>query len=261
MFLEHLVDWAHSRLSESDAAREYLHGRGSSEEQWVRHRIGFVQGEFDPDPKDDPYHSDACFTKEKKHLRCDTCRFRLWASEWSDDDDGVRQQRVCGRIANCVVLPLTSYSGSVVGIQTRSIVEKSYDNFVVSRRPEAYAFGLSSAVHHVWNTKEVVLVEGPFDHQVVERLVTPSVIALTTSAVGKDLTTFLKRFVTRVYWCGDLDQAGRDGLYSLREWHGSAFDIIDVSYPRLHPKDKDPGDFWKRVGDRKFADHFRKAMI
>ncbi len=258
MFLEHLVDWAHAGLQSSDEGRLFLQGRGSSEEQWSRHRIGFIHGEFDPDPKDDPGHSDSCFIKEKKHLRCDTCRFRMWATDWSADDDS---RQVCGRIRNSVVLPLTSYSGALVGIQTRSIVEKDYDNFVVSRHPEGFAFGLSTAVHHIWNTRTATLVEGPFDQQVVERLVTPGVIGLTTSAVGRTLMTFLKRFATRIYWVGDLDQAGRDGLKSLREWHANDFDIVDVNYPRIQPKDKDPGDFWKRVGDKKFAEHFRKVLL
>lgn len=261
MFLERLVDWAHAGLMDSDEARLYMQGRGSSEEQWVRHRIGFIRGEFDPDPKDDPGHSETCFNREKKNQRCDTCRYRMWSSEWGEDDDGAKTQTVCGRINNCVVLPLTSYAGTLVGIQTRSIVDKDYDNFVVGRRPEGYAFGLSSAVHHVWTTQSACVVEGPFDQQVMERLVTPAVIALTTSSIGKDLMTFLKRFVKRIYWCGDLDAAGRDGLSSLRQWHGDGFDIVDVNYPRIEPKDKDPGDYWKRVGDKKFAEHFRRIML
>lgn len=260
-FLERLVDWAHSGLSESDEARLYLQGRGSSKDQWVRHRVGFIHGEFDPEPKDDPFHSEACFNKEKKHLRCDTCRFRLWSSEWVEDEDGQKKQIPCGRIRDAVVLPLTSYSGALVGIQTRSIVAKEFDNFVLNRRPEGYAFGLSSAVHHIWATKSASIVEGPFDQQIMERLVTPAVFALTTSSIGKDLMTFLKRFVKRIYWCGDLDRAGRDGLESLIQWHGSEFDIVDVKYPRVQQKDKDPGDFWSRVGDQKFSDHFRRAML
>jgi DNA primase len=260
-FLERLVDWAHSGLQESDAAKEFLRGRGSSAEQWVRHRIGYFHGEFDPEPDKDPFHGRGCFDKEKKHLRCDTCRFRLWASEWTEDDDGNRKQVLCGRVRGSVVLPLTSYSGALVGFQTRHIKDKVYDNFMLSRRPEAYGFGLGSAVHHLWATKSVAICEGPFDDLVLERLVTPAVFALTTSSINQPQMTFLKRFVKRIFWCGDLDRAGRDGLDSLLHWHRSEFDIVDVSYPRVQPKDKDPGDYWWQVGDRKFADHFRRVMV
>ena len=258
--LERLTEWAQAGLQESEEARAYLQGRGSSAEQWVRHRLGFAHGEFDPEPSEDPFHGESCFNKERRDLRCDTCRFRMWASEWVDNDDGGKTQVLCGKIRGSVVLPLTSYSGTLIGVQTRSITEKVFDNFVLSRRPEGYAFGLGTAVHHMWGTRSAAIVEGPFDQMLIERLVCPWVIAITTSALGRDQMNFLKRFVKRVYWCGDLDKAGRDGLASLIQYHGTDFDIVDVKYPRLQDKDKDPGDFWRRAGDRKFSDHFRKAM-
>lgn len=259
--LERLTEWAQAGLQESEEARAYLQGRGASSEQWTRHKLGFAAGEFDPEPKEDPFHSEACFDKERRNLRCDTCRFRLWASEWTEDDDGCKKQVVCGRMRGSVVLPLTSYSGALVGVQTRSITEKSFDNFVLNRRPEGYAFGLGTAVHHMWGTRSACIVEGPFDQMLIERLVCPWVLALTTSSINRDQMTFLKRFVKRICWCGDLDKAGRDGLEALLHYHGSEFDIVDVKYPRIKDKDKDPGDFWRHVGDRKFAEHFRKAML
>ena len=259
--LERLVEWAQAGLQESEEARSYLQGRGASAEQWARHRLGFARGEFDPDPSEDPFHSEACFDKDRRHLRCDTCRFRLWSSEWVEDDDGGKKQVVCGRMHGSVVLPLTSYSGVLVGVQTRSITEKVFDNFVLNRRPEGYAFGLGAAVHHMWGTRSACVVESPFDQMLMERLAVPWTMALITSSVNRDQMNFLKRFVKRIYWCGDLDKAGRDGLESLIQYHGSEFDIVDVKYPRTQDKDKDPGDFWRRAGDKKFSEHFRKAML
>jgi DNA primase len=261
MFLERLIDWAHLELLESEEAQSYLRSRGSSQEQWVRHRIGYISGEFDVDPEKDPKHSDACFDREKKHLRCDSCRYRLWSSEWSEKKDDDDKEILFGkRIVGHIVLPLTTYSNSLVGFQIRSLREKVYEDFLLSHRPEAFAFGLGFAVHHVWKNGYVFLVEGPFDHQVFERLVDPAVIALTTNSVNASQMTFLKRFVNKIYWCGDLDKAGRDGLNKLIQHHGSEFNIIDVSYPRVKLKDKDIGDFWKSVGDVKFADHFRRII-
>lgn len=259
-FLERLIDWAHAGLHESDEAQDYLRGRGSSAEQWTRQRIGYVHGDFDVEPKIDPGHSDNCYSKERTGPRCDSCRYRLWSSEWLEEEGKPKEQLIGRRIRGSIVLPLTSYTGALVGFQTRSITEKNYDNFVLNRRPEAYAFGLGPAVHHVWNSKSVWVTEGPFDHQVIERLVTPNVMALTTSSLGVLQMGFLKRFVRRIFWCGDLDKAGRDGLASLLQYHGSDFDIVDVKYPRVREKDKDPGDFWRRVGDDKFAAHFRRIL-
>lgn len=259
-FLERLVDWAHAGLQESDEAQSYLRGRGSSSEQWTRHRMGFVQGDFDVDPKQDPGHTGHCFEKDRTGPRCDSCRYRIWSSEWIEDEDKPKEQIVGRRIRGSIVLPLTSYSGALVGFQTRSIAEKNYDNFVLNRRPEAYAFGLGPAVHHAWGNKSIFAVEGPFDHQLIERLVSPSVMALTTSSINQLQMGFLKRFVKRIFWCGDLDKAGRDGLASLLQYHGSDFDVVDVKYPRIQEKDKDVGDYWRRVGDDKFAAHFRRIL-
>lgn len=260
-FLETFIDWAHAGLSESDDAQNYLLGRGSSSEQWARHRIGYVHGEFLVDVKEDPAHGEDCFDKEKRHKRCDSCKFRAWSTLHEEDAEGNVKHYPGRRIIGHIVLPLTTYSGSVVGFQIRSVTEKSYDTFILNRRPEAYAFGLGTAAHHIWASGSAWPVEGPFDYLVMERLVTPASFALTTSSLNVLQTRFLMRFAKRVYWCGDLDQAGRDGLESLRKWHMNDFDaIVDVKYPKLQPKDKDPGDFWRRAGDKKFAEHFRRMM-
>lgn len=260
-FLDHFVDWAWSALRDSEEACSYLLGRGSSEEQWARHRIGYVASEFEVDVKDDPAHGDACFDRDKKHLRCDSCRFRLWSSSWEEDGDGASHQAPGRRLVGSLVLPLTTYSGAIVGAQVRSLEGKSYDTFVLKRRPEAYAFGLGPAVHHVWNSGIVWLVEGSFDHMVIERLVSPACFAMTTSSLSVLQTRFLTRFAKRVYWCGDLDKAGRDGFVSFHKWNSSRFsEVIDVKYGKPGFKGKDVNELWRALGDDRFSRHMRDAV-
>jgi len=260
MFVEQFLDWAHAGLLESEEAQAYLSGRGVSKDQWARHRLGYVAGDFDVDPQSHPGHSDDCSDKEKRAFWCDACRYRQWSSDW-EEIEGVGRDRVVGRkILGCVVFPLTSYSGSVVGFQVRSIAEKSYDTFVLQRRPEGYFFGSQMNFREIWASKEVVLVEGPGDHLIMERLATPNVLALTTSGLSKSQMQFVRRFARRVIMCLDMDEAGRRGVKSFLERNGSGFDVVDVRYPRIGPKDKDPGDYWKRVGDEAFTRYFNKAL-
>ncbi|OPZ38435.1 MAG: DNA primase [Synergistetes bacterium ADurb.BinA166] len=261
MFLDQFLEWAHAGLLENEDAQSYLLGRGISRDQWASHRIGFTEGDFDVDPESHPGHSDSCSDREKKHLRCDACRYRSWSSVWESRDDEPGKTQVVGkRIRGCVVFPLTSYSGARVGFQTRSIVEKAYDSFMLTKRPEGYFFGSSSNYREVWATGEVALIEGAGDQLLIERLVMPNVLAITTSGLSRLQLQYVKRFARRVIFFMDLDAAGRTGVRSFVADHGSSFDILDIKYPRIGPKDKDPGDFWKKVGDEAFAHHFEKAL-
>jgi DNA primase len=261
VFLEHFLDWAHSSLLDSDEAQAYLLGRGISREQWVRHRIGFTAGDFDLDPALHPGHSQSCRDLEKKHLRCDACRYRSWSSIWEREEEGALKTQIVGRrIRGCVVFPLTSYSGHPVGFQTRSLTVKEYDSFTVTRRPEGYFFGCPMNFREIWASGEVALVEGAGDQLLVERLVMPNVLAITTSGLSALQLQYVRRFARRVILILDLDKAGRTGVKSFIQSNGSSFDIVDVKYPHIGPKDKDPGDFWKRVGDSAFSRHFEKVL-
>jgi DNA primase len=166
-------------------------------------------------------------------------------------------------MAGCVVLPLTSYSGAVVGFQTRSIQGKVFDSFSLSRRPEGYFFGAASNMGPIWSTRKVVVVEGPFDHLVIERLVTRNVVALITNTANRVQTKFFRRFVESVDLLLDKDVAGRDGAESLQaKLQGGPyvrtvkFDVKDPSGARC----KDPNEAWKAMGDVRFSRYFTQLL-
>lgn len=262
MFIDELLDWSHGALLESDAAQQYLLGRGMSRDQWVRHRIGYIPSPYEVDPGRDLGHGGDCGDYEKKHLWCDSCRFRAWSSRWVEPEGGGRKVQLAGeKIVGTVVFPLTTYAGNAVGLQTRSITEKAYDTFAVARRPEGYFFGVGPNMHAIWADKEVGLCEGAADQQVIERLVMPNVVALTTAGPSASQMKFLRRFVRRVYLFGDLDGPGRTATKDFIERHGSYFDeVVDVRYRRVKQTDKDPGDVWKSAGDEKFSRLMKAAM-
>ncbi len=263
MFVDRFLDWAYNGLLESEEAQAYLRGRGISSDQWERHRIGYTSGDFDVDSNEDPNHNRNCSDREAKSLWCDSCRYRSWSSKWEQvEGEPHKTQFVGRRIQGGVVFPLTSYSGSTVGFQVRSIAQKSYDTFAIKRRPEGYFFGTSVAVESIWSTGEVWIVEGPGDQLIMERLVAPNVLALTTSAVNKLQAKFLCRFVKKVNLCLDLDKAGREGVESFIRHLGSNFQVRDVKYPRINQElDKDPGDLWKKIGDHRFSQYFQKNIL
>lgn len=261
MFVDRFLEWAYQSLLHNEQAQEYLLGRGISKDQWLRHSIGYVGGDFDVDSSKDPNHSAICDDREKRHKWCDSCRYRNWSSTWEElVENGPKIQIIGRRAVGSVVFPLTSYSGSRIGWQTRSIQKKEYDTFAISRRPEGYFFGSSYNIEAIWSTREAFLVEGPGDQQLIERLVAPNVLALTTSGMSKLQLRFLKRFVKRLWLCLDLDDAGRKGVKSIISQHDETFDIIDLKYPRVQEKDKDPGDYWRRVGDDAFSRYFKRAI-
>jgi DNA primase len=109
----------------------------------------------------------------------------------------------------------------------------------------------------IWASREICLVEGPPDQLVVERLVRPDVVALTTAGAGTFQMRFLRRFVKKIYLCLDRDKAGREGTQSLINQCSQDFELVDVKYPCLKDRDKDPGDVWKRVGDQSFRKYFK----
>lgn len=260
--IDDFLDWAHAGLMASDEAQAYLRGRGASEDQWRRHRLGYVAGDYDVDSSADPGHDpERCSDYDKKHVWCDSCRLRSWSSTWERTEEGAPKVQLPGRrIAGSVVLPLTSYSGQAVGFQVRSVREKSYDTFALRRRPEGYFFGIGPNVGEVWASGSAWLVEGPFDQLVVERLVSPTALALTTAGVSTLQLRFLRRFVRRIYLCLDMDKAGRDGVRSFISRHGDGFEVLDVSYRHPIHKVKDANDLWKKLGDSKFAAHIRRCI-
>lgn len=262
-FIDEFISWAHDGLMQSDEAQEYLLGRGVSQEQWIYHKLGFTIGEFDVDSLRDPSHKpEICHDRNLHYQWCDSCRYRHWASSWIAPEDGASKiQHVGRRILGSIIFPLTSYSGSSVGFQIRSIAEKKYDSFMVTRRPEGYFFGISANLSSIWSTREVMLVEGPGDHLIMERLVTPNVLGITTSSPSILQIRFLRRFVRRIILCLDLDAAGRKGVRDFYKQHGTDFDeIVDLKYPRMDSTDKDTGDYWRRVGDVAFSRYFQKVL-
>ena len=105
---------------------------------------------------------------------------------------------------------------------------------------------------------------GSWDHLIYERLVGNNVLGLTTSGVSKLQLRFLRRFVKRIIMALDMDMAGRKGVKSFSDQHGSDFEIVNLKYNvngLIAADNKDFGSIWKKLGDDRFKRHISKQML
>lgn len=222
-FLEEFVDWAAAQLLDDPDGLQYVLGRGVPVDLAQRLRIGFSNSSFEVNPANDPNHSDDC--RKDRQRRCDSCRFDSWSHIW-EAGEAPRP-----KLVDSVVLPLTSYSNQVVGVQIRNIREKSFDTFLLRRRPEPYFFGIGPNLERIFSQKTVFITEAPFDSMVIQNCVAPNCVAICTNSVSGDQARVIRRFARRVYMCMDSDAAGRQGARDFALRNESSLDVSSVIIP------------------------------
>jgi len=233
-FLTDFVQWSKQQLLESADGLEYLQGRGASKSQLHQHDVGFVTSPWVPDLSMDVMHSDKCDDSPI----CDSCKF----TRWSSDKNGFK-------LVDRVVYPITTYSGRIVGVQTRSIKEKLYDTFMLSRRSEGQFFMAASAFPSVFSMKLVAIAEGPSDALVVERILGIPTLSVLTNSLNLNQSKAILRFADSIVCVLDEDAAGRDGVKRIVRDFGRLKQVVDVRY-KDHGA-KDPADLWLKHGDPK----------
>lgn len=263
-FIDQFVNWANNELLQNEEAKDYLYGRGVIELQINRHRLGFISSDYHVDSKLDKNHDEEiCGNTELVHRWCDSCRFTRWSSEYKRVG-GEKILSVGTRIIGNIVLPMTSYSGNIVGFQVRSIIGKNFDSFTILKRSECHFFGTAANIDSIWKNKEVFVVEGPFDCLTFERLVVPNVVALMTSAPGTGQVKFFRRFVDTINLCLDNDKAGRDGVKSFFGKFGGTHNINDIRFGNIKKLDgkicKDVNEVWSFLGDEKTKRLFKTLV-
>lgn len=217
-FLDSFVIWASANLEHDSDTREYISGRGVSAEVSSRMMLGSVTSDFLVDPSDDPNHDPkGC---KDRHSRCDSCRFDAWSHIWEPDSPAKF------KLLDSVVMPLTTYSGQIVGIQVRHTKEKVFDTFVLKKRPEAYFFGVGPNLDAIFTQKTVFITEAPFDCMTLQSCGFAPSISICTNSVSLEQSKTILRFCDRVYTCLDSDAAGRSGA---KEFYNRFSDKLNIS--------------------------------
>jgi len=233
-YLTILFDFAQAELLKSPKALRYLAARGVTEQQVYDLGLGYVPDDGWP-PYIDP---DKASEEEAFYL-----------------DRAKKGYKTKGKI----LFPMTNAMGSLRGFQVRSPDKdvKDYWKFYdLNADIDAIFFGLDTAMPHIWETREVVLVEGIFDLFPVRR-VFPNAICTGTARVSDLQTKFLKRYATDIKFILDNDEFGEAGYKTFcRENSGDFRSLQDLSY-----LGKDPSDSWERLGEAKFASQFQGPAL
>lgn len=181
-WLESFVAASHTALQAlppAHPARAYLASRGVSEALLTAYRVGWV-----PSPQ---------------VAECSP-KFWDWIRKYGWDR---------------MLFPLTDPFGAVIGLQLRSLKDKSYEDFLAQPTELCPGtFGLHTALPVAFETGKLVLVEGVFDYFAV-RQVTPGVLGLLTSNASLSVKRMLSRYLQRCVCLFDMDAAGRRGACRL----------------------------------------------
>lgn len=232
-YLNRIIRHANEKLKTSHEALRYLRDRGVSKEQLDTLQLGYIPPEEWP-PYVDP--------------------------EEATEDEALYLKRSGKgyKLRGKLLFPMTNAMGMVRGFQIRtpSREVKDYWKFYSSRSGiDGLFFGTASAMPYIWDTKEVVLVEGIFDLFPVRR-VFPNSICTGTAKVSQEQMTFLSRYVNVVKVMFDNDEYGERFFDSFYRDFQDKFHAIE----RLRYAGKDPSDSWQRLGEVGFKSQFNSEL-
>jgi hypothetical protein len=136
-----------------------------------------------------------------------------------------------------VCWPTFSMAGTLMGLHTRSVVEKKYRwKQVPGTEHLPICYGQPEDYRLIWDTQECVLVEGIFDWLAM-RLAFPerAVLARLSKGAGRQLATFLRRYVRQLWLAFDNDEPGKAGAEKAELSLGGAMAVEILSSPVHDP--------------------------
>lgn len=142
--------------------------------------------------------------------------------------------------------PIRDVTGTIHGVQLRSITKKSYS--VWSNPGTVECFGLNEASKGMWDKGFVILVEGGFDLFPLERMFKGLVVSTLTAGLSPALHRTLKRWCHRAYLCWDQDPTG---VRATERVLSRADESLKFESIAIHKNlgIKDIGALWEKGGD------------
>jgi len=206
VWLDDVIADAHAALlndAEAEPGRRLLSERGVPQEQWIRERLGFA------------------------HRPVKACSREF--ARWSGSSFSRR-----------LVFPLYSTLGGVIGLQTRPTTEKFYQTYIEpALKIHPVLFGLPNALPVIWDTRQVVIVEGVFDQLAMTRHGIANAVAVMTANVPVASRVFFSRYTRRVTALLDMDKPGRVGASRLQQaaLREESYTVVIPTYSAHDPDD------------------------
>ncbi|MFH1286977.1 MAG: DNA primase [Candidatus Magasanikbacteria bacterium] len=193
-----------TKMDASVPAREYLKGRGLTNETIEEWQIGFVPDQWDLLTR---------YLLKKGHSIDDLVESGLTIKR-----DGASPQSGKGfydRFRGRVMFPIQNEHGSVVGFTGRVLVEteKSGGKYVNTPQTPVYdksrvVFGLYKAKQDIRSKDQIVMVEGQLDVISVYQSGMKNVVATSGTAMTADQVKLLSRYSKNMNMAFDSDEAG-----------------------------------------------------
>jgi len=224
-FLNEIVKKCHINLLQksSKLALAYLVSRGITLGDIKNYNIGYISN----------------FLENIENKTDDANNFNKWL--------GYRGRFVSKRI----VFPIYDEVGTIKGIETRALDQKSmdvldkkylplvkdanlhindvrYKKFYLDKsKYTACFFGLPSALESIWKERSVFLTEGIFDCLSILKIY-PNCLSSLTANINKYQIMWLKRYVKRVILIFDMDKKGQDSIERIKDILGDDLSVYSV---------------------------------
>lgn len=163
----------------------------------------------------------------------------------------------CHTITDSVIFPVRGLSGKLVALHTAGISIHDYRTFYDPARVFAACVYASGADFQIlWDTGEVVIVEGVFDRVALKRAFPErAVMARLTKGISRPLTDLFTRLARRVFFCFDMDAPGaRATEKAIKLLPGVHTVVLQIST-------KDPGQLYEKKGVRGVQSELTRQIL
>ena len=207
------------------AARDYLEGRGLSQETVREFRLGLAPEGWEHVSRLSPRVPEDVLVAAGLAVRREAGRGGVY-----------------DRFRNRLMIPLVAPGGVVVGFGARSLGDEApkYLNSPETPvyRKSSFLFGLEQARRSLRPDGEAIVVEGYFDTIALHQAGLRNTVATSGTALTPEHARVLRRLAARVALTYDGDQAGRDAMMrSLGVLLAEGLDVVVVDVPEGNDPD------------------------
>ena len=158
------------------------------------------------------------------------------------------------RIKDCIIIPVTSPRGEIIGIEARKFNADGSKNVhqyrTLSSQWNPFLLGAEEAFKALWNQGDLWIVEGIFDKVALDRVIPSCDAVASTLRAGMDSITMdmIARYyspASTIFICYDNDETGR----KKSNWLHKEMTKRGIRSVIWKYRGKDPNEVWTQGGD------------